>query len=374
MKRLCRQNMASLSSMRLEMGMIPLLKWVFLIAAMKACPSPTSASRVPSINDLQQLSHGTNEGTEKEVHLGRTADFTLRPGRGQRGANVFDVSRKGSSTWDTHIAQYDRRLEQVESSMVRLLTSRLSQAGSTENLFVLFSAFRSLFFRPAIYNAVMPFRSVLVKSVHDDMKVLREKLTGRYDEGPEGALATLRDLPPLAGRILWAQQIENQLHVLMGRIESVLGVNWKDHDEGKHFSEVCRELLGRLGVGKLYNDWLTSCMKSDTLKYTNTRDFLFLVEDDGHHKRSCSVNFDPRRVTIFKEVKYLDWLLPSLDTIHKSIPLTIRSVAEEVRYRYPIAMSLEASLAVMVESMQEINSRNNLLLASHVAAARRSNR
>ena len=37
--------------------------------------------RVPSINDLQQLSHGTNEGTEKEVHLGRTADFTLRPGQ-----------------------------------------------------------------------------------------------------------------------------------------------------------------------------------------------------------------------------------------------------------------------------------------------------
>ena len=51
----------------------------------------------------------------------------------------------------------------------------------------------------------------------------QEKFTERYEASEAQVTATLRDLPPVAGKILWARQIERQLRLLMQRMEDVLG-------------------------------------------------------------------------------------------------------------------------------------------------------
>jgi dynein heavy chain 1 len=43
----------------------------------------------------------------------------------------------------------------------------------------------------------------------------------------------MRDLPPIAGAIIWARQIEWQLQTYMKRVKDVLGRGWERHAEGQ---------------------------------------------------------------------------------------------------------------------------------------------
>jgi hypothetical protein len=113
----------------------------------------------------------------------------------QTSSGVLDVgSGAGPTAWARHIEKYDQRLEQIESGVIRILTSRLSNARNTDEMFSVFSNFNSLLYRPAIYHAVNPFRVVLVKCVYKDIKRLREKFKSRYEDGAEKALADMRDV------------------------------------------------------------------------------------------------------------------------------------------------------------------------------------
>jgi len=87
------------------------------------------------------------------------------------------------------------------------------------------------------------------------------------------ALASLRDIPPVAGKILWARQMERQLRLLSMRLSDVLGEGWENHVDGRPLKAVCDELLRNLdtkrcevwGVGGLGRRDTCVCIKSGEL-------------------------------------------------------------------------------------------------------------
>ena len=283
----------------------------------------------------------------------------------------LDISQGGTAVWTNVRSMYEKRLEKAEERVTRLLEDRLSGADSADDMFRIFSTFNALFFRPAIRNAVNSFRTTLVKNVREDVARLQEKFRMRYDDSLERVTANIRDIPPLSGRIIWARQIENQLSMLMKRMEDVLGAGWEDHVDGKQLKEVCDELRNYLGTDGLYNEWLSQQLKPDTQKYAKSKDFLLLVDEDPRTMRkSLRVNFDDKQVVVFKEVRFLEHLLPTMSTAHKTIPLTIRSQSKEAYLRYPVAMALQSGLAAFTQAKRGINEGNALLLATHVQAIR----
>lgn len=285
--------------------------------------------------------------------------------------DILDTSPASLSSWVTARQAYEKRLEKIEEHIISLLEEQLSTAKTADDMFRVFSVFNPLFFRPNIRAAVNSFRTSLVKNVREDVKRLQEKFRLRYDESLERTTADLRDIPPLSGRIIWARQIENQLSTLMKRMEDILGQGWEDHPEGKQLKEVCDELKSYLETDQLYNDWLTQQLKADTQKYNKLKDFLIIVEEDSRAgSKAVRVNFDEKQVVIFKEVRYLEWLLPTMSTAHKTIPSTIRSQSKEAFTRYPIAMAIEAALSGFYQAKQVINESNLLLLASHIQSVR----
>ena len=298
--------------------------------------------------------------------------------------DVVDVSDAGTRNWLTARQLYETKLERAEERIIRLLEDRLQTASTAEDMFRAFSMFNPLFFRPAVRNAVHSFRAVLVKNVRENVKRLQEKFRLRYDDSWERTTADLRDIPPLSGRIMWARQIEHQLHTLMQRMEDVLGVGWEEHIEGKQLKEICEELKRYLDTDGLYKDWLSTQLKSDYLvKYNHMKDFLLLIEEDPKTgKRVLRVNFDQRQVIIFKEVCYLEWLLPDMSTSHKTIPSTLLAAAHEACTRYPIATALQAALTGFAQAKTGITSSpllnsssssvhsSALLLTSHIVAVR----
>jgi dynein heavy chain 1 len=135
------------------------------------------------------------------------------------------------------------------------------------------------------------------KNVQADVRKLQEKFRHRYDDSMEKQSADIRDIPPLAGRIIWARQIENQLLTLMKRMENVLGAGWEDHFEGKQLKQVCEELRGYLDTTGIYSEWLQQQLsQSDANKYNKSKDFLLLVDEDPTGKKSLRVNFDEKQV------------------------------------------------------------------------------
>jgi dynein heavy chain 1 len=46
-------------------------------------------------------------------------------------------------------------------------------------------------------------------------------------------MSEMRDLPPIAGAIIWARQIERQLLIYMKRVEDILGKGWELYAEGQ---------------------------------------------------------------------------------------------------------------------------------------------
>jgi dynein heavy chain 1 len=285
--------------------------------------------------------------------------------------DVLDITPAGTVAWKNSRQLYERRLEKTEDHISKLLEEQLSAASTSDDMFHVFSTFNPLFFRPAIRAAVNSFRTVLLKNVREDVKRLQEKFRLRYDDSLERASADLRDIPPLCGRIIWARQIENQLATLMKRMEDVLGLAWEDHFEGKQLKEVCDELKNYLDTNQLYTDWLNLQLESNMQKYSKLKDFLLLVEDDPRtSQKILKVNFDEKQVIVFKEVGYLEWLLPGMTTAHKTIPTTIRSQSKESYTRYPIAMALQAALSGFYQANSGINDGNSLLLVSHVQVVR----
>ena len=287
--------------------------------------------------------------------------------------DMLDVSNDGQNAWSVSIQMYEKRLSKTEDRVIRLLEERLSTSRSADEMFHIFSVFSPLFFRPSIRNAVNSFRATLVHNVREDVKRLQEKFKLKYDDSNEKAAADIRDVPPLAGRIIWARQIENQLSTLMKRMEDVLGVDgWENYQEGKQLREVCDELKSYLDIEQLYKDWLAQQLKAEHIqKFSKAGDFVLLVEEDHRGVPVLKVNFDPQQVTLFKEVRYLEWLLADMK-LNKTIPATIKTLANEAYQRYPISVALEAALAGFAHAKQGVNSKNSPLLVTHLRAVRDS--
>jgi len=68
-------------------------------------------------------------------------------------------------------------------------------------------------------------------------------------------ISKVRDLPPLAGSIIWARQIERQLNAYMRRVEAVLGKGWESHVDGQKLKADGDSFRLKLNTQELFEDW-----------------------------------------------------------------------------------------------------------------------
>ena len=100
-------------------------------------------------------------------------------------------------------------------------------------MFRIFSRFNALFVRPHIRGAIREYQTQLIQRVKDDIEALHEKFKIQYINSKAYRMSGVRDIPPVAGSIIWAKQIDRQLTAYMKRVEDVLGRGWENHVEGQ---------------------------------------------------------------------------------------------------------------------------------------------
>ncbi|EGB05327.1 hypothetical protein AURANDRAFT_15156, partial [Aureococcus anophagefferens] len=215
-------------------------------------------------------------------------------------------------------------------------------AATADETFAVFATFQPLLDRPAVRRAAQRHQAELVDTVKRDVDGLKDACTKRYEGSNAAVVASLRDLPPLGGKILWARQMERRLHAQMARLSDVLGGDraMERHPRGRALRTVADELLRHLDATPLFEEWLGTWKRATAASAraeSELRGQLLLHVDVVGDARALVVNFDEDRVELFKEVKHLRWL-------GFKVPETIALLADEARDRYPAATALRAAV------------------------------
>lgn len=247
-----------------------------------------------------------------------------------KGVDVLDVSQEGNEIWMAAETAYNERVARVENTLISRLRDMLGQAKSAREMLRVFAQFNSLFVRPKVRGAVQEYQQQLLQSVKTDIQTLQDKFKAQYRTSDANHMSQLRDIPEIAGAIIWARQIERQLTIYMRRVEDVLGKGWELYAEGQKLANEGETFRRKLDTRPLFESWLSEINRRDM----NISGRLFEVtKNRAANTYQLSVNFDPQVIALFKEVRNLLWL-------GFQIPHTINNLAKDAKRVYPHAVSL----------------------------------
>ncbi|THH07940.1 hypothetical protein EW145_g3047 [Phellinidium pouzarii] len=246
-----------------------------------------------------------------------------------KSIDILDVSTEGTEIWVTAENAYNERVARVENQIISRLRDRLGTARNANEMFRVFSKFNALFVRPKIRGAIQEYQTQLIDSVKEDINRLHDKFKTQYRFSEAYHMSQLRDLPPIAGAIIWARQIERQLLTYMKRVEDVFGKGWEFYAEGQKLQSESSAFRKKLDTRPVYDAWLHDINRRDM--GVNGRLFEIVRLRGGGFQ--LAVNFDPQIITLFKEVRNLLWL-------NFQVPHAITNMAKDAKRVYPHAVSL----------------------------------
>jgi hypothetical protein len=142
-------------------------------------------------------------------------------------------------------------------------------------------------------------------------------------------MSQMRDLPPIAGAIIWARQIERQLLAYMKRVEDVLGKGWELYAEGQKLQTESAAFRRKLDTRPVFDAWMHDINRRDM----GVGGRLFEIVRLRGGTVALAVNFDPQIITLFKEVRHLLWL-------GFQVPHAVTNMAKDAKRVYPHAVSL----------------------------------
>lgn len=270
-----------------------------------------------------------------------------------KDVDVLDVSPEGTQIWVQAEETYNERTSRVENSIIARLRDRLAVAKTANEMFRVFSKFNALFVRPKIRGAISEYQTKVIDNVKHDIAALHERFKQQYGHSEAHAMAQLRDLPPVAGAIIWARQIERQLDGYMKRVEDVLGQDWTLHTEGQKLKAESDMFRMKLDTRPIFESWLHDITK----RRISIAGRIFGISRNRALENSLelTINFDQQVVALFKEVRNLIWL-------NYQVPHAINNVSKEAKRVYPYAVCLMESVRSLAQTNRIIESMSNVFI------------
>ncbi|XP_075210120.1 dynein heavy chain, cytoplasmic-like [Lycorma delicatula] len=262
--------------------------------------------------------------------------------------DCLDMSREDAEAWEAAVSRYEERIDRVEARITAHLRDQLGTAKNANEMFRIFSRFNALFVRPHIRGDIREYQTQLIQRVKDDIEALHEKFKVQYPQSKSSRMSFVRDLPPVAGSIIWATQIDRQLTAYLRRVEDVLGKDWQNHIEGQKLKADGDSFRLKLNTLDIFEDW--ACKVQQRNLGVSGR--IFAIEIT----RSCTgrgnvlklrVNFLPEIITLSKEVC-------NLKNLGFRVPLAIVNKAHQANQLYPFAISLIESVRTYERTLEKL--------------------
>ncbi|XP_017775192.1 PREDICTED: dynein heavy chain, cytoplasmic isoform X3 [Nicrophorus vespilloides] len=267
--------------------------------------------------------------------------------------DCLDISKDGQDAWDAAVQRYEERIDRVETRITAHLRDQLGTAKNANEMFRIFSRFNALFVRPHIRGAIREYQTHLIQRVKDDIETLHEKFKVQYPQSNSARISKVRDLPPVAGSIIWARQIDHQLTTYLRRVEDVLGKGWENHIEGQKLKADGDSFRLKLNTQEIFDDWARNVQQRNL----GVSGRIFTIEavrsrSGRGNVLKLRVNFLPEIITLAKEVR-------NLKCLGFRVPLAIVNKAHLANQLYPYAISLIESIRTYEMTLEKLTHRNN---------------
>lgn len=311
-----------------------------VLASLKLQQKPLQ-ERLDLLHEFR-INHERLLGVLKEVVSGDVLqEVEAAPRKLFASLNVLDMSPGGTSALERALEEYDRQMDALEEKLAKLLRDKLTACQDAEDMFRVFHRFNPLLTRTRVRAAVKEFQMQLIETVTKAVQQLQSKFTQKYEASPAAKISRLRGIPPVAGKILWAKQMERQVQTLMNRMGDVLGANWGQQLEGRQLRRSGDELLSKLDARAFFRGWVTEWEKELTSSASaRLQSYPIVVEPEGREgKLVPRVNFEEKNELLFREIRHLKWL-----GFEREIPRTLTIMSEEATGRYPNAMAVKTAL------------------------------
>ncbi|XP_047029280.1 dynein heavy chain, cytoplasmic isoform X1 [Helicoverpa zea] len=270
--------------------------------------------------------------------------------------DCLDISREGSDAWEAAVRRYEDRIDRVETRITAHLRDQLGTAKNANEMFRIFSRFNALFVRPHIRGAIREYQTQLIQRVKDDIEALHEKFKVQYPQSKCSRLSLVRDLPPVAGSIIWAKQIDHQLTAYLKRVEDVLGKGWENHIEGQKLKADGDSFRLKLDTQEVFDDWARKVQQRNL----GVSGRIFAIESVRARSGKTGtilklkVNFLPEIITLYKEVR-------NLKNLGFRVPLAIVNKAHQANQLYPFAISLIESVRTYERTLEKIRDKASII-------------
>ncbi|SBT70312.1 dynein heavy chain, putative [Plasmodium malariae] len=245
--------------------------------------------------------------------------------------DALDLSKTGEDLWEKAKLSYESKINRVESQITFKLRDQLGGAKTSTEMFNAFSKFNPLFFRPKIRGAIQEYQNSLIQIVVDDLRKLQMIYINGYIKSDSEKVSTIRDIPLVAGSIIWAKQIERKLEDSVKRIENVLGRGWEQHSEGKNLRQSIDNFKNLLSQNKTFEKWLKNIKNADKF---DMYEKIIKIKKYGINNYEILANYDFQFFNLFKEVRYLQ-------SINLRVPYSLKVKADETKMIYPYALTLQ---------------------------------
>ncbi|GBP31564.1 Dynein heavy chain, cytoplasmic [Eumeta japonica] len=270
--------------------------------------------------------------------------------------DCLDISREGCDAWEAAVRRYEDRIDRVETRITAHLRDQLGTAKNANEMFRIFSRFNALFVRPHIRGAIREYQTQLIQRVKDDIEALHEKFKVQYPQSKCSRLSLVHDLPPVAGSIIWAKQIDHQLTAYLKRVEDVLGKGWENHIEGQKLKADGDSFRLKLDTQEVFDDWARKVQQRNL----GVSGRIFAIESVRARSSKTGtvlklkVNFLPEIITLYKEVR-------NLKNLGFRVPLAIVNKAHQANQLYPFAISLIESVRTYERTLEKIRDKASII-------------
>jgi dynein heavy chain 1 len=244
-------------------------------------------------------------------------------------------------TWSSAKRSYDKRIQQIEDTVVDELRVRLESQRNSNEMFQVFETYRALLERPRIRAAVQEYQSQLLSTVKSEITHLQTNFSLKSDLDH---VAHIKDYPNIAYTLQWANQTRAKLSFLLEKIEVVLGKDWSSYAEGQKIYAETMVFQNRLKLENLYDEWLQLAPEKEV------KGCVIVVTKDSDV--GIHVNFDDDLLSFYKEVRALSYQA-------FQIPHSVMLSARQVRKVYPHAVVMRESFDMLFSIFEDLASLND---------------
>ncbi|NWW98330.1 DYH17 protein, partial [Caloenas nicobarica] len=213
----------------------------------------------------------------------------------------YDPLDPAEEQLNKEFAKFQKKIEDMDRRLATILCQGFDDCNSLASATKLVHMFASLLERPLIKAEVSPYYSVLLgmfKAELENVKVLFDTQTA----SPRGGPALHRNMPPVAGQLKWAKELQQRLEETHGDLFAI------DHPvmtsaEAQLVSGKYEEMMGLLQgyCEKVYEEWASGAGRD--CHFTLEQPLICRDPDSS----LLSVNFSRELVAVLREVKYLNF-------------------------------------------------------------------